>query len=97
MKIAFGFRSSYLMTYDTAVDLCGVAPASSMSKAAAATEKDREIAARIRAAGTRARSEAEQRRAAGKPSPATGEIGGRDGPEPTRYGDWECKGVISDF
>ena len=25
------------------------------------------------------------------------EIGGRDGPEPTRYGDWENKGIASDF
>lgn len=29
-----------------------------------------------------------------KPQP---EIGGRDGPEPTRYGDWEVKGICSDF
>lgn len=25
------------------------------------------------------------------------EIGGTDGPEPTRYGDWEHKGITSDF
>lgn len=25
------------------------------------------------------------------------EIGGRDGPEPTRYGDWEKKGRCIDF
>jgi hypothetical protein len=25
------------------------------------------------------------------------EIRGRDGPEPTRYGDWEIKGLTSDF
>ena len=25
------------------------------------------------------------------------EIGGRQGPEPTRYGDWEKNGIISDF
>jgi hypothetical protein len=25
------------------------------------------------------------------------EVGGRDGPEPTRYGDWEINGLISDF
>ena len=25
------------------------------------------------------------------------EIGGRDGPEPTRFGDWEKKGITSDF
>ncbi len=29
-----------------------------------------------------------------KPQPETG---GRDGPEPTRYGDWEVKGICSDF
>lgn len=31
-----------------------------------------------------------------KPS-APKEIGGRKGPEPTRYGDWEKNGIISDF
>lgn len=25
------------------------------------------------------------------------EIGGRDGPEPTRYGDWEVQGKCTDF
>lgn len=25
------------------------------------------------------------------------EIGGPDGPEPTRFGDWEKKGIVSDF
>jgi len=25
------------------------------------------------------------------------ETGGREGPEPTRYGDWEKNGIISDF
>jgi hypothetical protein len=25
------------------------------------------------------------------------EAGGREGPEPTRYGDWELKGVAVDF
>ena len=29
--------------------------------------------------------------------PETGEIGGPTGPEPTRYGDWERKGRVSDF
>jgi len=33
------------------------------------------------------------------PTPATTprEIGGRDGPEPTRYGDWEKNGRCIDF
>lgn len=30
-------------------------------------------------------------------NPFTGEIGGPAGPEPTRYGDWERKGRVSDF
>ena len=25
------------------------------------------------------------------------EVGGRSGPEPTRYGDWEVNGLTSDF
>jgi len=25
------------------------------------------------------------------------EIGGQKGPDPTRYGDWEKKGIVSDF
>jgi hypothetical protein len=34
-----------------------------------------------------------------KPLPAQkpGEVGGREGPEPTRYGDWEKGGRVSDF
>ncbi|MGN6224681.1 DUF1674 domain-containing protein [Pseudoxanthomonas beigongshangi] len=31
------------------------------------------------------------------PAPAQKEIGGRDGPEPTRYGDWEKNGRCIDF
>ena len=33
----------------------------------------------------------------GAKNPATGEIGGPRGPEPTRYGDWERKGRVIDF
>lgn len=49
-------------------------------------------------AAQRALAEAEERRkaAAGKPSPPN-ELGGRDGPEPVRYGDWEKKGIAVDF
>lgn len=32
-----------------------------------------------------------------QPVAATPEAGGRDGPEPTRYGDWENKGIAVDF
>lgn len=30
-------------------------------------------------------------------NPTTGEVNGPRGPEPTRYGDWERKGRVSDF
>jgi len=30
-------------------------------------------------------------------NPKTGEIGGPRGPEPTRFGDWERKGRVTDF
>jgi hypothetical protein len=53
---------------------------------------------RLPEAAKRALAEAEARRkqaeaAAKRPK----EIGGPSGPEPTRYGDWEKKGIISDF
>ena len=52
-------------------------------------------------AARRALEEAAARRAAAKASghgaSQPREIGGRDGPDPTRYGDWEKKGLISDF
>jgi hypothetical protein len=55
-------------------------------------------AERIREAGERAKAEADARRAAESPHPLhPKEIGGANGPEPTRYGDWERKGVASDF
>jgi hypothetical protein len=50
-------------------------------------------------AATRALAEAEARRqateAAAKAPPK--EFQGPKGPEPTRYGDWETKGIASDF
>ena len=48
-------------------------------------------------AARRAREEAAARRAAAAPGRATGEQGGPAGPEPTRFGDWERKGVAVDF
>ncbi|WP_448577330.1 DUF1674 domain-containing protein [Thermaurantiacus sp.] len=35
--------------------------------------------------------------AGGRPKAPPREIGGREGPEPTRYGDWEVNGICSDF
>lgn len=49
-------------------------------------------------AAERALAEAEARRQAAAPEPARPrEINGRPGPEPTRFGDWETKGIASDF
>ncbi len=45
----------------------------------------------------RALSEAEARRATAKPAALPREVAGREGPEPTRFGDWENKGLTSDF
>jgi hypothetical protein len=60
---------------------------------------DKEIADRIAAAAQRALAEAEARRAeqAKKAQERPTELGGPKGPEPTRYGDWERKGIVSDF
>ncbi len=32
-----------------------------------------------------------------EPQPAAKEVGGPPGPEPTRYGDWQYKGRVTDF
>jgi hypothetical protein len=56
-----------------------------------------EIAERIREAGERAAAEAAERRAKAKETSHPKEFGGPKGPEPTRYGDWEKKGIASDF
>lgn len=45
----------------------------------------------------RALAEAEERRKAAKSQALPPELGGRDGPEPVRYGDWEKKGLAIDF
>jgi hypothetical protein len=50
-------------------------------------------------AAQRALAEAEERRrqAAADARPREKEFQGPKGPEPTRYGDWENKGIASDF
>lgn len=49
----------------------------------------------------RALKEAEERREARKRAQdrqkKLKEVGGRDGPDPARYGDWEKDGIVSDF
>jgi hypothetical protein len=48
-------------------------------------------------AAQRALAEAEARRQAFAPHVRPGEVGGRGGLDPARYGDWEVKGLASDF
>jgi hypothetical protein len=49
-------------------------------------------------AAKRALAEAAERRAKEEAEIAKAiEEGGPNGPEPTRYGDWERKGIVSDF
>ncbi|MBW0158512.1 MULTISPECIES: DUF1674 domain-containing protein [Rhodobacter group] len=48
-------------------------------------------------AAQRALAEAEERRRAAKAEELPVELGGRDGPEPVRFGDWEKKGIAIDF
>jgi len=48
-------------------------------------------------AAQRALAEAEARRKAVKEETPEPELGGRDGPEPVRFGDWEKKGIAVDF
>jgi len=48
-------------------------------------------------AAKRALAEADERRKAAKPTSLAPEQGGPKGPEPTRFGDWEKKGITSDF
>jgi len=65
--------------------------------------QDRDTAATISGdkpltpAAQRALAEAEARRQQAAPSAPPKEINGRNGPEPVRYGDWEHKGLASDF
>jgi hypothetical protein len=63
---------------------------------AAATPPERKP---LTPAARRALAEAEARRlaAAADARPAAPEFQGPKGPEPTRYGDWENKGIASDF
>lgn len=48
-------------------------------------------------AAQRALAEAEERRRQAQPIDLAVELGGRDGPEPVRYGDYEKKGLCVDF
>jgi len=61
------------------------------------TNAEPDKARKIAEAAARAKAEAEARREAAQPADLPTELGGRDGPEPTRFGDWEKDGIVSDF
>ena len=66
------------------------------------TAQDNKAEKGLDPAARRALEEAEARRRANAESTAAEqaaphEVGGRGGPEPTRYGDWEKNGIASDF
>lgn len=60
-------------------------------------DAEKTAAAQRTAAQKTALAEAAARRAAHVTQKRASESGGQEGPEPTRYGDWEKDGIISDF
>lgn len=60
-------------------------------------EADPTVSQRIAEAGQRAKAEAEARRDLELKAQLPPELGGPKGPEPTRFGDWERKGIAVDF
>jgi hypothetical protein len=63
-------------------------------------DKDETVSAERRSLSPqalRALAEADARRRAQAEIAMPAERNGRDGPEPVRYGDWEVKGIATDF
>ena len=63
------------------------------------SQRDAPVRKQLTPAAQRALAEAEARRQAAAPDTKQmpKELQGPKGPEPTRYGDWENKGIASDF
>jgi len=61
------------------------------------TDTEAQRRASLPEAARRALEEADARRAEASDTEMSPELGGRDGPEPVRYGDWEKKGLAIDF
>jgi hypothetical protein len=59
--------------------------------------REEQATERRQEAAERALAEAEARRKADAAAALPPELGGRKGPEPTRFGDWEKDGITSDF
>jgi hypothetical protein len=72
--------------------------ASETAMPAPAAELESQPKKNLSPAAQRALAEAEARRtAAAATAPKAKEFQGPEGPEPTRFGDWERKGIASDF
>ncbi len=61
------------------------------------TDKTTDTAQDLPPAAQRALAEAAERRKKAAELELPPELGGREGPEPVRYGDWEKKGIAIDF
>jgi hypothetical protein len=61
------------------------------------SDTDRPHKSDLPPAAQRALAEAETRRKAARGPDLPPELGGRDGPEPVRYGDYEKNGLAIDF
>jgi hypothetical protein len=78
----------------------GAKDAPAKDAAAVGGAADASLTKRLTAAAERALAEAAARRAAtaAQPQPPHAkEVNGPAGPDPVRYGDWEVKGIASDF
>ena len=60
-------------------------------------KKDKIVEERVKLGAERSLMEANERKKNAKKTTNSKELGGRDGPDPTRYGDWEKKGIAIDF
>jgi hypothetical protein len=90
LRVRHGYAKSWAMPTDQAPP----------KPSGTATEENRTPrTSPLSAAARRALDEAAARRAERDRNPPDRpkEISGRDGPEPTRYGDWEINGLTSDF
>lgn len=75
--------------------MSGEIPCNSPEEREDAPKKELSPAAQRALAEAEARRKEADRLAAEDPAPK--EVNGRGGKDPARYGDWEVKGIVSDF
>ena len=84
-------RAAYMLEY------CFVRSTFAMAARPRPDPSSAVVQSRVEEAAQRALAEAAARRESATVQPLVPEIDGRNGPEPVRYGDWESKGLASDF